>query len=504
MSPKFFRFFQYLLVRTRPFISGVAALLVMIALVANIYFGQFNNQWLLFLAGILVAALLAEATRLSRAEWIAMRRTTQLSTLKNKLDQEIHLREQLESQLATYKPRVHLIDEVLPIMIALVDIEGICRYHNHAFLDFLHLRAVQVNGKHLREILGQKIYQEIATANRKSLDGHIVQYERTQTMPDGAVYKLAVQHLPQFSNEGKVTGFYMLMSDITEPSDIRNPAKPIQYLATIPPGASVQNLFIDSFSEQVIGEKDAANRIMTAIEKGEFRLFSQQIRPLGNAQVAHYEILIRLIEEEESMMPPGAFFPLAERYGLMPHLDRWVVRHVIRWIAQHPQPKGTIFFLNVADSTIADVGFPEFLQCALLEYNLPGYMICFEVPDAELAIHRDQVVEFARRIHQYDCNIALSGFGRLKVLFEQIDGFYVEFLKIDGSIVLEILRDPIALAKARAIQHVAQEIGVKTIAEFVERAEIISQLTELRIDFAQGFGIAQPAPLDELSEHTPV
>lgn len=487
---------------TRPFTLIWVALIALIAFAFSLYFA--STQWRFFFAGILIAVLLLEVTRLSRAKLTAMRRTEQL--LKSKLEYEILAHKLSKEQLAESQARLRLIDEVLPIMVVLVDIEGLCRYHNRAFLEWLHLRPSQVTGRHLREVFGAKVYHEIAAANRKSLEGHVVQYEHTQTMPDGALYKLAVQHLPQFSADGKVTGFYMLLTDITKPADVRTAAKAVQFVSTIPPSASVQNLFIDSFSEQMIGEKEAANRIMHAIEKGEFRLFCQQIRPLSPHpdHVAHHEILIRLVEEEESLMPPGAFFPLAEKYGLMPHLDRWVVRHLVAWLAEHPQEAGAMFFINIADATIADVGFPEFLQCLLLEHGVSGSRLCFEIPDAELSVHATQVADFVHRIRQSDCQIALSGFGRVRVLFDQINGFHIEFLKIDGSIVLEILRDPVALAKASAIHRVAKEIGVQTIAEFVEHEDIISKLAELGIDFAQGFGISQPCPLDDLAPDTPI
>lgn len=499
LNHRLLRMAQRMVRAAHPFILAIAVAASLMALISGYYFALPSSQWSLFLGGVLVAALLAEATRMSRSEWVAIRRTAQLSLLKSKLEQETQLRQQTEVQLTEAKNRLHLLDEVLPIMIVFVDAEGICRYHNHAFLDWLHLRAVQVNGKPLQDVLGAKAYQEITNAKRKSLDGHIVHYERTQIMPDGSVYKLAVQHLPQFGADGKVLGFYMLLTDITEPDDIHTPTQAQQFISTLPPGASVQNLFIDSFSAQVIGEKDAAARIMAAIEKGEFCLFSQFIRPLS-AQTDHleyHEILIRLMEEEENMMPPGAFFPLAEQYGLMPHLDRWVVRHVVQWVAQHAatQERTVLFFINIADATLADPTFPAFLQGVLLEYAVAGTHLCFEVPDTEVAVHNQAVIEFVRRVRQCQCRVALSGFGRIQVSFDALSDIQIDFLKIDGSIVLEMLRDPVATAKVTAIDRVAKELNIKTIAEFVEHAEIVDKLTELGVDFAQGFGIAHPQPL---------
>jgi EAL domain-containing protein (putative c-di-GMP-specific phosphodiesterase class I) len=199
------------------------------------------------------------------------------------------------------------------------------------------------------------------------------------------------------------------------------------------------------------------------------------------------------------MLPPGTFFPLAEKYGLMPHLDRWVVQHVAEWLStqnrMNGKPQAGVSFINVSGATIEDPGFPEFLNLTLLEYNLPGSALCFEIPDSELALRNADVAEFARQVRQSGCRVAISGFGHDQVLFDLIRGFQVEYLKIDGSIILEILRDPVKLAKVTAIIRVAKKIGVETIAEMVESAEIIAKLREIGIDFAQGFGISRPRPL---------
>ena len=484
---KFFRAVQ-------PFISALAVIATAAVLVFTIYFTQLGPLWIAFLTGILVAAILAETTRSLHAEWVVTRRTAQLSSIKFKLEREMQLHKIAEEAIAASKSRLHLIDEVLPTMVAFVDREGRCRYHNRAFLDWLRLRPEQINGQHMRDVLGAKVYQETATAVRQSMDGRTVHYERTQKMPDDTVYRLSVDHLPQFGEDGKVTGFYMLINDITEPGDVRAPAKL--------ESSSDQDMFVDSYSEQITGQHDA-NVIRRAIENGEFSLFCQLITSLSanSGEAEHYEILVRLQEEEEGMIPPGMFFPLAEKHGLMPHLDRWVVQHVTGWVAlqkmQGEQREGSMFFINVSGATIVDPGFPEFLQLTLLEYGVPGTALCFEIPDAELALKTAEVAEFARQVRLCGCRVALSGFGRDHVLFDLIRGFQVEFLKIDGSIVLGILHDPVKLAKVTAISQVAKKIGVKTIAELVESEETIASLREIGIDFAQGFAISRPRPLEE-------
>ncbi len=494
----------------RPFVSALAVIATSVALVFTIYFTQLGLQWVTFLGGVLVAAILSEAVRVSRAEWLAARRSAQLSVIRDKLEHEKQLRKWAEDALAASKPRLHLIDEVLPTMVAFIDTEGQCRYHNHAFLDWLHLRPDQIDGQHIRKILGSHVYQETATSIRQSLDGLHVQYARTQEMADGSLYRLHVEHVPQFGEDGKVTGFFLLMNDITSPGDLHKPTVDINAAARAGDEAgmhtpvhdekSSQDAFVESFSEQISGQKNA-NNIRVAIEKGDFSLYCQLITPvaLDSGEAEHYEILVRLIEEEEGMMPPGAFFPLAEKYGLMTHLDRWVVQHVTEW-ASNPNSldekrKRSIFFINLSGATIRDSSFPEFLQLTLMEYGVPGAALCFEIPNSELTLRPDAVAEFAQRIRQCGCQLAISGFGHDRISFDQIRGFRVEFLKIDGNIIFNILRDPVELAKIIALNRVSRLIGVKTIAELVENEETIAKLREVGIDYAQGFGISRPQPL---------
>ena len=199
------------------------------------------------------------------------------------------------------------------------------------------------------------------------------------------------------------------------------------------------------------------------------------------------------------MIPPGAFFPLAEKYGLMQQLDRWVVQHVTEWASRQnsadKKRDDSIFFINVSGATIGDPSFPEFLQLTLTEYGVSGASLCFEIPNSELALRPPVVAEFARQIRDCGCLVAISGFGHDRISFDLIRGFRVEFLKVDGGIIFNILRDPVELAKITAINSVAKKIGVKTIAELVENEETIAKLREIGIDFAQGFGISRPQPL---------
>lgn len=486
----------------RNYVAALAVIATASALVFAISFTESNLPWTAFLTGVLVAAILAEAVRASRSEWLLMRRTAQLAALKSKLERETLLRKHADQKNAAERPRLQLMDDSMSTMVAMFDTKGQCHYHNRTFRDWLGMRPEQIEGHHIREILGPKVSAEIATAVRQSLDGQEVRYERTQAMANGALYHLSITHVPQYDEAGKINGFYFLADDITGRSDLSPVQAPLneQAAAGSEPQAG-QALYIDAFSEQLTGQKDAGKRIITAIEHGEFRLFCQLIAPLplNSGGTAHYEILIRLQEEEEGLLPPGAFFPLAERHGLMPYLDRWVIQHVLAWSASHSR-KDSMFFINLAAATLGDPEFPEFLSSILQEYGAAASSLCFEVTDAELAQRGENAAEFIRQVRACGCQVALSGFGRDNVSFDRIRGFQVDFIKIDGGLILGLQRDPVNLAKVSSIDRVAKKIGVRTVAELVESDELIAKLSELGIDYAQGFGISRPRALEEQSD----
>ncbi|MFA6972427.1 MAG: EAL domain-containing protein [Gallionella sp.] len=494
----------------RVYLVSIAVVGTAVALISTIYLTQDNLQWTAFLTGILIASVLAEAARASHSEWALLRRTAQLSSAKEKLDLEMSLRKRADDEIADGKARLQLVDETLLTMVVLVDPDGHCRYHNRAFREWLHLKAELIDGRHLRELLGAKAYAGIATAVHQSLDGQSLHYEHLQEMSGGAVCRLRVEHAPLFDATGKVTGFYFLADDITPLCD-QIPSEKFEFStssATSSATKSARNKPADqemipaSFADKPGGRQDAGKLFIAAIQKGEFRLYCQLISPLpiNSDKTAHYEMLVRLMEEEGSVVPPGGFFSMAEKTGLMPYLDRWVVQQVLEWASKQKnlnRDNESIFFINIAPATIGDPEFPDFLKNTLDEMGMPGSTLCFEVSESDLALRNHCVAEFIRRVRQCGCAVALSGFGRHEVSFDLIRGFQVEFLKIDGSTILNILSNPADLAKVVSIDRVAKIIGVKTVAELVENDEIVAKLGEVGIDFAQGFGISRPRRLGE-------
>ncbi len=267
-----------------------------------------------------------------------------------------------------------------------------------------------------------------------------------------------------------------------------------------------QNMIVaDPFSKQTTENDKNTRGILNAIENGKYCVFCQLITSIAadSTKIEHYEILIRLMGAENKILLPKEFFPLAEMNSRMLYLDRWVVDHILEWASRQilldKRQKNSMFFINVSDDTISDASFPEFLKTSLREHNVPGTSLCFEIPAAGLILRNQEIAKFAQQVKKCECRVAISGFGQDPVLFDLIQGSEVDFLKIDGGIIRNILHDPVDLTAVRIINRTAKEIGVKTIAESVEDEETIVKLRKIGIHFAQGYGISRPRPLVEKS-----
>jgi EAL domain-containing protein (putative c-di-GMP-specific phosphodiesterase class I) len=265
--------------------------------------------------------------------------------------------------------------------------------------------------------------------------------------------------------------------------------------------SSYANSYIDPdsyFDPDPSFDQDTETHLISAIQNNDFLLLFQLIEPLNDESLRskHYEVFLRLIEEEASYLPPGAFFPLAEEHGLMPALDRWVVKNVLNFSAnsasQNILNECSMFFVNLAGATIRDPAFAHYVKESLLESGMPGSCLCFEIAAGEITTPGADVAGFADALRNLGCRIAISGFDRDEVSFKLISGLHIDFLKIDGNIIFNIHREAAELGKAAAIHKAAKKLGIQTVAEFVEREEDISRLRKIGIDFVQGFGVSKP------------
>jgi diguanylate cyclase (GGDEF)-like protein/PAS domain S-box-containing protein len=242
-------------------------------------------------------------------------------------------------------------------------------------------------------------------------------------------------------------------------------------------------------------EMQWAARINAALEEGRFELYRMQIQPLQrNEPGQHYELLLRMRDETGRMVSPDNFIAAAERYGLTPAIDRWVIENALRWLVSEADEREKLAMcsINLSGQSLGDDKFLPFVIEQFQKSGIDASKICFEITETAAVASFSQANRFIQALRELGCRFALDDFGTGLSSFGYLKHFPVDFLKIDGSFVREILHDPIDREMVRSINEIGHLTGKKTIAEFAENAEIIQMLTSLGVDYAQGYGIAQP------------
>jgi diguanylate cyclase (GGDEF)-like protein/PAS domain S-box-containing protein len=243
-------------------------------------------------------------------------------------------------------------------------------------------------------------------------------------------------------------------------------------------------------------EMQWAARINNALEESRFELFRMTIQPLQKHEPgAHYELLLRMRDETGKIVAPDNFINAAERYGITPQIDRWVVEHALRWLVSEADERERLALcsINLSGQSLGDADFLPFVQKLLKNSGIDGTKICFEITETAAIASFSQANRFIAALkEEQGCKFALDDFGTGLSSFGYLKHFPVDFLKIDGSFVKEILRDPIDREMVRSINEIGHLTGKQTIAEFAENEEIINMLRSLGVDYAQGYGISAP------------
>ena len=264
------------------------------------------------------------------------------------------------------------------------------------------------------------------------------------------------------------------------------------------PSVPIDAEFLAQMDGAFTGWGDPAQRLRKALAGDELQLYMQPIAKLEQRRFVMAEVLVRLREEETKMLPPGEFLPVFEQCGMMPDLDRWVVTRVVQRLARGSLGGFRQFSINVASATLQDLGFPGHVAQTLRQFGVPAQTLCFEIDEVDVLGRLNAAARFAAAVRALGCRVAIDGFGRRAASFAPLKTLRVDFIKVDGSITRRLLSTNTALNKLRTIVRVAQTIRVGVIAEFVEEADVLARLITLGVDYAQGFGIARPAPMDEL------
>jgi diguanylate cyclase (GGDEF)-like protein/PAS domain S-box-containing protein len=260
----------------------------------------------------------------------------------------------------------------------------------------------------------------------------------------------------------------------------------------------------DSEIAQRQGEMQWVTRINHALEENRFCLYAQTIAPLSSSTNEHYELLVRMIDEQGNIIPPGAFLPAAERYDLISKLDHWVIDQALTLLANNSNFLNKIDFIsiNLSGPSMTNPEILSFITRHLKESAVPSEKICFEVTETAAITNLNRATEFITTLKELGCRFALDDFGSGLSSFGYLKNLPVDFLKIDGIFVKNIIDDAIDRAMVKSINEIGHVMGMETIAEFVENDEIKGMLREIGVNFAQGYGIAKPIPFEELLAKT--
>ncbi|MEM6868841.1 MAG: GGDEF domain-containing phosphodiesterase, partial [Cyanobacteria bacterium P01_C01_bin.121] len=252
------------------------------------------------------------------------------------------------------------------------------------------------------------------------------------------------------------------------------------------------------------------SRLTAALETDSFCLYQQPITSTNPRLQQHTfcEVLLRLDKKttdsnqsnntkskSTQLMPPTAFLPSAERYHLMPRIDRWVIEAVLWHIANHSCQAQSIFSINLSAASLEDNSFLTFLQQQLSRYPVRPERLCFEISEKAAIANLQQTIRFTTALKQMGCQIALDDFGSGLSALTYLQKIPVDYLKLDGDFIREIANDPLIYTMLKATNQVSQFMGIKTIAKSVENIAILHKIRSIGIDYIQGYHNSKPQPL---------
>jgi diguanylate cyclase (GGDEF)-like protein/PAS domain S-box-containing protein len=241
-----------------------------------------------------------------------------------------------------------------------------------------------------------------------------------------------------------------------------------------------------------------ASKLGDAFGNGQLQLFSQPIRAVGKERAGlHYEILLRIQEPDSRPIEPAMFLPAAERYDLMPSVDRWVLSKTIDWLEEHEQHVGELELcsLNISQRALADESFRDFAVGLLGSMSVPGHKLCFEITETGASANLHNTLAFIDKIKEFGCRFALDDFGTGLSSFAYLKQIPVDFVKIDGSFITMMMQSRIDFEMVRFTNDISHVMGRQTIAEYVADSATLQELKKIGVDFAQGFLLGEPRPL---------
>lgn len=257
----------------------------------------------------------------------------------------------------------------------------------------------------------------------------------------------------------------------------------------------------DALAERA-GQMQWVHIITRALEEGRFEVHCQQMMSFDDANVTHFEMLIRMVEENGKVIPPLAFIPAAERYNLMTWIDRWMVENTLKCIEKlltTTKRKDLLFSINISAQSLCDDDFLPFVKQQFSNADVSPSMICFEITETSAIVNLTRAQSFMAELKDLGSYFSLDDFGSGLSSFSYLKNLKVDFLKIDGAFIRDIVDDPIDKALVESINQVGHIMGIKTIAEYAETEEILAELESMGIDYVQGYAVAKPVSIAKIN-----
>jgi len=253
--------------------------------------------------------------------------------------------------------------------------------------------------------------------------------------------------------------------------------------------------------QQRKGEIQWSAEINKALDEDRFELYCQPIVPLQNVDSGmSYEVLLRLRMASNMVVPPGAFLPAAERYNSATRIDRWVIENTLKWITHHAAQLNHIntISINLSGQSLGDEAMLGFIIREFQRGTVPVEKIKFEITETAAIANLRDATFFMKTLSEFGCRFALDDFGSGLSSFAYLKNLKVDALKIDGMFVKDMLDDPIDYEMVKSINDIGHVMGLETIAEFVENEQVAEELRAIGVDYAQGYALGRPMPIDRI------
>ncbi len=315
-------------------------------------------------------------------------------------------------------------------------------------------------------------------------------------------------HEDKIFNIGVSIGIVVINANFHNVSDIVHAADMACYSAK---NAGRNQSFLFSSGDLEVKQRrsavEAISDITDEIDDEQFMLYCQPIVPLSSSesQQHHYEVLIRKISLDGNIMLPVTFIPSAERYLLMPNIDRWVIRNTFatyRQLLDKSHEKcNYVFSINLSGTSLGDKSLLGYIREQFVIYAIPPESICFEITETAAIVNLKNTIHLFAALRKLGCSFALDDFGSGMSSFMYLKNFEVDYLKIDGSFVKDMHINKIDHAMVRSIHSVAEAMNIKTVAEFVENKAILKELKNIGVHYGQGLYLGEPMPIKKLIEN---